>query len=86
MSLDIRVPTGLLFTILGVILACFGLFSDPAIYQRSLGINVNLWWGLVLMAFGAMMLWLARRAARTSPLCTSESATTEQPGGHAQPQ
>jgi hypothetical protein len=41
----------------------FGFFSDPAIYQRSLGIDVNLWWGLVLLAFGALMLWLGWRAA-----------------------
>ena len=42
----------------------FGLASDPAIYQRSLGINVNLWWGLVQLAFGLAMLWLARRGSR----------------------
>jgi len=64
MSLDIRIPTGLLFAILGLILACFGMASDPAIYQRSLGINVNLWWGLALVAFGLVMLLLARRAGR----------------------
>jgi membrane protein implicated in regulation of membrane protease activity len=38
--------------------------SDPAIYERSLGINVNLWWGLVLFAFGAFMLIMAWRAAK----------------------
>jgi hypothetical protein len=64
MSLDIRIPTGLLFAIIGVILVCFGLTSDPAIYERSLGVNVNLWWGLVLVAFGVVMLLLARRAGR----------------------
>ena len=64
MSLDIRIPTGLLFAIIGLILVCFGLASDSAIYQRSLGINVNLWWGLVLVAFGIVMLYLARRAGR----------------------
>jgi hypothetical protein len=40
----------------------FGLKSAPADYARSLGININLWWGLVLLAFGALMLWLARRS------------------------
>lgn len=63
MGLDIRIPLGLMFTILGFLLVGFGLFSDPAIYQRSLGIDVNLWWGLVLLVFGAMMLWLGWRAA-----------------------
>jgi hypothetical protein len=68
MSLDLRVPIGLLFGLLGVLLTVYGLVSDPAIYQASLGVNVNLWWGLVLVVFGAVMLgsaWLgARRPAR----------------------
>ena len=63
MGLDIRIPLGMMFTILGCLLAGFGFFSDPAIYQRSLGIDVNLWWGLVLLVFGALMLCLGRRAA-----------------------
>jgi hypothetical protein len=63
MGLDIRLPLGLMFTIIGLLLAGFGLFSDPAIYQRSLGIDVNLWWGLVLLVFGTLMLWLGWRAA-----------------------
>jgi protein-S-isoprenylcysteine O-methyltransferase Ste14 len=63
MGLDIRLPLGLMFTIIGLLLAGFGFFSDPAIYQRSLGIDVNLWWGLVLLVFGALMLWLGWRAA-----------------------
>ena len=60
-SLDIRTPIGLMFTIVGAILVVFGLVSDPAIYARSLGININLWWGLVLLAFGLLMFWLGRR-------------------------
>lgn len=61
MNLDLRLPIGLMFTIIGVALAGWGLVSDPAIYARSLGINVNLWWGVVLLAFGMVMLWLATR-------------------------
>ncbi len=63
MNLDIRLPIGLMFLMIGAILGVFGLLSDPAIYQRSLGININLWWGLVMFLFGAVMLLLARRAA-----------------------
>jgi len=62
MSLDIRFPIGLMFALLGAMLFIFGLVSDPAIYQRSFGINVNLWWGIVLLAFGTIMLLLAFRA------------------------
>jgi hypothetical protein len=60
MSLDIRIPIGLMFSIIGVILAVFGLVSNPRIYEiHSLGINVNLGWGCVLLAFGLFMLMLA---------------------------
>ena len=66
MNLDLRLPIGLMFSLFGVLLTLFGLLSDPAIYGRSLGINVNLWWGLVLLAFGLVMLWLARRRTKAS--------------------
>jgi hypothetical protein len=66
MRLDIRTPIGVMFAILGAILAVYGIVSDKAMYQRSLGINVNLWWGLILLAFGVLMWWLARRSAGTS--------------------
>jgi len=60
MSLDIRIPIGLMFVIIGAILAVFGLVSDQHIYQiHSLGINVNLGWGCVLLAFGIFMLMMA---------------------------
>lgn len=64
MQLDIRLPIGWLFTILGMVLAGFGLVSDVSIYERSLGLNINLWWGLVMIAFGFVSLMLARRRAR----------------------
>ena len=65
MQLDVRLPIGVMFVIIGVILSVYGLitWSDSAMYQRSLGYNVNFWWGLFLTAFGAAMLVLARRAA-----------------------
>ena len=56
MNLDIRLPIGLLFTALGLLLAAYGLASDKAIYARSLDVNVNLWWGLAMLAFGAVMM------------------------------
>jgi hypothetical protein len=62
MNLDLRLPIGLMFSIFGVMLTLYGLASDQAIYARSLGINVNLWWGVVLLAFGLVMLGLALRA------------------------
>jgi protein-S-isoprenylcysteine O-methyltransferase Ste14 len=68
MGLDIRIPIGSLFAILGVLLAGYGLLANPMIYQRSLGIDINFWWGAALLAFGLAMLALAwRAAARRSP-------------------
>jgi len=70
MKLDLRLPIGLMFSIFGVLLLGFGFISDAAIYQRSLGINVNLWWGVVLLVFGLVMLGFAlkaRGAARGAP-------------------
>ena len=64
-QLDVRIPIGGMFTIFGVVLVVYGLVSDPSIYQRSLGINVNLWWGIVLLLFGLVMLWLAYRSTKT---------------------
>ena len=62
MNLDLRLPMGLMFSIFGAMLSVYGFVSGPAIYQRSLGVNVNLWWGLVLLGFGLLMLTFAIRA------------------------
>jgi hypothetical protein len=70
MSLDIRLPIGLLFVILGVLLLVFGLvthFTQPGIYQRSLDININLWWGLAMLLFGLSMAWSGRRRQDQPP-------------------
>lgn len=61
MNLDIRLPIGFMFTLFGVILAAYGLLSNPQIYERSLGINVNLEWGFALILFGLAMFTLGWR-------------------------
>lgn len=60
---DARISMGMLFTLIGTILAAFGLTTrDHAeIYSKSLGIDANLWWGLVLLSFGIVALTLGRR-------------------------
>jgi hypothetical protein len=62
MGLDIRTPIGWLFTILGALLAIFGVISDRSIYVRSVGMNINLYWGVILLLFGILMLMLSRRS------------------------
>lgn len=64
MQLDIRLPLGLLFSIFGLLLLVVGLATDKALYQRSLGINVNFWWGVVMLLFGLTMFVLGRRGMR----------------------
>jgi hypothetical protein len=66
MGLDIRWPIGLMFSLVGALLVIYGLAtgSDTEIYRRSLDININLRWGLVVLAFGAAMLAMAWRASR----------------------
>jgi hypothetical protein len=65
--MDIRNPIGLLFTLLGILLTGAGLFGGAdATRAKTITetININLWWGLVLLVFGVGMLVLAFRARR----------------------
>ena len=80
MGLDIRLPIGLLFVTLGLLLVGFGLFSDPGLYARSLGHNVNLGWGVALLLFGGLCLFLGRRGASAmKPAATTpEGRATEE--------
>ena len=66
MEVDIRLPIGFMFTIPGALLTVFGIFtsSDPLLYSRSLGINVNLWSGLLMLVFGGLMLVYAYRSKK----------------------
>ena len=73
MILDIRLPIGMMFALIGLLLSISGFLTkaDTAMYQCSLGININLVWGLVLFAFGSAMLLfalLARKTAKPSPI------------------
>ncbi len=66
MGLDIRWPIGLMFTLIGVLLAINGAMvqSDHAI---SLDININLIWGVVLLVFGVLMLFGAISGKKNPP-------------------
>jgi hypothetical protein len=64
MGLDIRLPIGIMFAILGGVLTVYGAVADRAIFQRSLGINVDLIWGTVLLIFGASFVYFGRRSMR----------------------
>jgi hypothetical protein len=66
MNLDLRIPMGLMFTFTGVILSTWGIKTNgnTELYAKSLGINANLWWGLVLLAFGLTMFILGQRSQK----------------------
>ncbi|HEX6370149.1 MAG TPA: hypothetical protein VF006_14605 [Longimicrobium sp.] len=72
MNLDIRVPIGGLFTLLGLLLVGYGLMSDASVYERSLGHNINVSWGIPVLLFGALFLWLGRKGAGTSHLAADD--------------
>ena len=65
-SLDLRLPIGGLFVVLGVMLAGYGLATagNTEMYVKSGGMNINLTWGVVMFATGLIFLFLARRGAR----------------------
>jgi hypothetical protein len=65
MGLDIRWPIGLMFTLIGVLLAGFGLVKSAE--SVSLGININLIWGIVLLVFGVFMLVGAIKGRNNPP-------------------
>lgn len=62
MLLDIRLPIGLLFLIIGVIVAIRGLGPGASALT---GVPIDLVWGCVMAAFGAAMLALALASRRS---------------------
>ncbi|MEI6644721.1 MAG: hypothetical protein WCP12_01635 [bacterium] len=69
MTLDICWPIGIMFSLVGAMLAIFGLVTKASeeMYKRSLDININLWWGLVLLLFGGLMLLSAWKNSKKTP-------------------
>ena len=66
MKFDLRYPIGILFTIYGLLLTIYGLLGNKEQYARSLGLNVNLVWGIVMLIFGVVMFFFARRGDKKS--------------------
>jgi hypothetical protein len=56
-----------MFATVGLMLTVYGAATggDSPMYERALGVNVNLWWGIVMLAFGLVMLALGRRGGKT---------------------
>lgn len=62
MGFDIRMPIGVLFSLFGILLIGYGgATQGSAMYaEHSFGVNMNVWWGGALLAFGLAMLALTR--------------------------
>jgi hypothetical protein len=75
---DIRLPIGVLFLLLGGVLTVYGVMtrSDVQLYARAENITINLWWGLVMLVFGGLMLFFGRRA-KDRPLHSAAGEETE---------
>ena len=63
MGLDLRIPLGAILSLFGLLLAAYGAIGDSSIYQRSLNININLWWGGILLVGGLTLLILGRKGS-----------------------
>ena len=64
MKLDIRVPIGTMFTLIGVLLFGYGLAFEHSTIAGAGSSNIDVWWGGLMILFGVAMLGLARRARR----------------------
>ena len=66
MGIDIKLPIGLMFSIIGFMLTIYGLFTsgNTDLYSRSLGININLWSGAGMLIFGLLMLFFAWKSRK----------------------
>ena len=64
---DIRIPIGLMFSVIGAIISILGIvtMTNSEMYEKSLGVNVNLLMGVLMLIFGLVMLFFAFRKKKT---------------------
>jgi hypothetical protein len=65
MNFDLRLPVGLMFTVFGAILILVGLGVFGTVdLAKTLGINMNLIWGGVMLVFGLAMLVMSQKGKK----------------------
>ena len=65
---DIRRLIGALFIVYGVILVAMGIFGSSTVKHKAAGVNVDLWTGLGMLVFGALMIfWALYRPTAPEP-------------------
>ena len=82
MHLDVRIPAGMMLSITGSVLTAFGIAtrSRADIYAKSMGINANLWWGLVLLVGGLIVVALGRKGQGEIELQREKAGTKKLKG------
>jgi hypothetical protein len=73
--LDLKLPIGWLLSAYGVLLTAYGLLTGKEMYAISLGINLNLAWGLLMIAIGGSFLLTAFLKRRKAAASRTESPT-----------
>ena len=82
MGLDIRIPLGLVFLLIGGIMGVFGIYThgNTALYQKSLGMDINLDWGGIMFALGAIMFFFGKRKKTTeTPVAPADADAAAKP-------
>jgi hypothetical protein len=65
---DIRRIIGGLFILYSLILLALGIFGSHHVKNKAAGINVDLWTGLAMLVFGALMIfWALSRPTQPEP-------------------
>ena len=57
--LDLKLPIGWLLSAYGVLLTVYGLVTKKEMYAISLGLNLNLAWGILMIVIGGGFLLTA---------------------------
>jgi hypothetical protein len=73
-TVPIGIPIGACLAIIGAFLAIYGIVGSPE-NAKSLGINMNLWWGLFMVAFGCVVLGLSWASPRRREAARAARAT-----------
>lgn len=54
--IDLKLPLGCLLMFYGIVLGIYGMITDSAFYQKSLGVDINLDWGALMLLVGLILI------------------------------
>jgi hypothetical protein len=75
---DLRTIIGGLFTLYGVFLIILGVFDSQAEIDKAVGVRINLWTGLGMLALGlAFLAWALLRPLTIEAMVESADAEAE---------